>query len=222
MGIQYKMHEIVVEEEPEKRPPLQSEGIPNHSAVVQEDPDSDAELEQEDLNEALTGQRQKKLMSPEDELAWDSFHDTIQDSRDQVLRYGGLQPLWMRSAPSNLVVPICEGCGAPRTFEFQLMPQLLQFLAEEDDSTINETKSDSLVSAIAAVDDLIQQAPTEVIPPELVERKEAAIKNIETQGLDWGVVAIYTCSKSCKISAYTSEYAYVQSAFGGADVVGQS
>lgn len=60
----------------------------------------------------------------------------------QVLRYsrwgenggGGGGPLWCSSVGVPLGhgdVPPCASCGAPRAFEFQVMPQLLHFIREE-------------------------------------------------------------------------------------------
>jgi hypothetical protein len=67
-----------------------------------------------------------------------------------------------------------------------------------------------------------------MVPPALVEAKEQAAERIrkeltaaDDEELDWGVVAIYTCTKSCgglddakddddELGAYREEYAWRQ------------
>lgn len=59
----------------------------------------------------------------------------------QVLRYcidEGAQPLWGRSTPRPGDIPPCSRCGAPRRFEFQILPQMLSFLG------IDDTQQDSV------------------------------------------------------------------------------
>lgn len=213
-GVLYKEHEIVVEEEDIGCQASADDPLFD-PAVVHDDPDSDVELEQGDLDEMLRGKSGKpKLVHPEDNAAWESFQERIRGARDQVLRYGGTHPLWVLAAPPNLNIPMCEACGAERTYEFQLMPQFLQYLTEESSSPpTTPNDGDSTVTAIAAAEKLIQEAPPELVPPELVDQKERAINRIENNGLDWGTVAIYTCSKSCEISSYVTEFAITQPAF---------
>ena len=77
--------------------------------------------------------------------------------------------------------------GAPRAFEFQLMPQLLCSLeAEEGDL-------ETLVAAAKA--------------------EEAG--GASPDSLDWGTVAVYTCSASCAAAegaacAYSDEFVWHQ------------
>ncbi|CAC5402962.1 TSR4 [Mytilus coruscus] len=58
------------------------------------------------------------------------FKERIQDEQEQVLRYqrNGM-PLWVSEChiPKDGDIPNCS-CGLPRTFEFQIMPQLLTYL----------------------------------------------------------------------------------------------
>lgn len=54
---------------------------------------------------------------------------------DQVLRYERVEydipdrePLWVQAGQKPSVVPQCDRCGGPRTFEFQILSTLLNFL----------------------------------------------------------------------------------------------
>ncbi|XP_049574402.1 programmed cell death protein 2 [Syngnathus scovelli] len=89
----------------------------------------------------------------EDNKVFQRFKTKIAPEPQQVLRYSrGGSPLWVTSQhiPSDTDIPACT-CGAKRTFEFQVMPQLL-----------NSLRVDSTGASI-----------------------------------DWGTLAIYTCSASC-------------------------
>jgi pre-rRNA-processing protein TSR4 len=83
---------------------------------------------------------------------------------------------------------------------------------QQQESEANKYRQ--IMDAVQQAEDLIQQAPPEQIPPSLVEAKEAAVerlrqerfglggkKNHTSSGgggvVDWGVVAIYTCTNSC-------------------------
>ena len=72
----------------------------------------------------------------------------------QVLRYcidEGAQPLWGRATPRPTAVPPCSRCGAPRRFEFQILPQMISFLGIDDarDDAVDwcETRASCLRSA---------------------------------------------------------------------------
>ena len=84
-------------------------------------------------------------------------------------------PLWFsqhhQPEPADIVP--CERCGAPRAFEFQIMPQALNFVLPGGKS------------AVAAVDD-------------------------SRVSLDFGTVAVYTCTRSCVGVGPASEFAWVQ------------
>ncbi|XP_017045341.1 programmed cell death protein 2 [Drosophila ficusphila] len=80
---------------------------------------------------------------------------------DQIVRYKrGGQPLWITNIAKTVEdqlkeLPNCPLCGGARQFEFQIMPQVLTLLEDEN--------------------------------------------------LDWGVLAVYTCAKSCPIEGYAEE-----------------
>ena len=68
------------------------------------------------------------------------FKKRIEKEPDQVLRYQkGGNPLWVsdKNTASSANIPDCE-CGAKRQFEFQILPQLLNYL----DVTTVESKLD--------------------------------------------------------------------------------
>ncbi|KAF3831372.1 hypothetical protein GH733_000109 [Mirounga leonina] len=70
-----------------------------------------------------------KLESKEDKI-FQKFKTKIALEPEQVLRYGrGIAPIWIsgENIPQEKDIPYCP-CGAKRTFEFQVMPQLLNHL----------------------------------------------------------------------------------------------
>jgi pre-rRNA-processing protein TSR4 len=176
--------------------------------------DSDAELEQEDLNR-MTGKK--------DTVEHDSFTHTfmerIKAQPDQVLRYArwragdndldeanDARVLWIRKDHRPTTIPDCPYCGAPRRFEFQLMPQMLDHLnrnAKVDDEASTETYR-LYKDALQRAEDLIREAPPEAIPPSLVENKERAMEKMRQyllrqrrSSLEFGTVAVFTCTQSC-------------------------
>lgn len=69
----------------------------------------------------------------EKDKTFTKFKKQVEANPEQVLRYSrGGSPLWIsdENLPKN--IPDCEHCGSKRQFEFQIMPQLLTFLKEED------------------------------------------------------------------------------------------
>ncbi|XP_077419585.1 programmed cell death protein 2 [Vanacampus margaritifer] len=102
---------------------------------------------------AETELEEMAMHETEDNKFFQRFKKKIAPEPQQVLRYSrGGSPLWVSSQhiPSVIDIPACT-CGAKRTFEFQVMPQLL-----------NSLRVDSTGASI-----------------------------------DWGTLAIYTCSVSC-------------------------
>ncbi|PNF25052.1 Programmed cell death protein 2 [Cryptotermes secundus] len=109
----------------------------------------------------------QKVTSPEDRQ-FSKFTSRIKRNPDQVLRYnrGGV-PLWISThhIPNEEDIPHCEYCGTQRQFEFQILPQMLNYLGL--DST--------------------------------------------EDSVDWGTLAVYTCSQSCDEGpAYKQEFLWKQ------------
>lgn len=102
---------------------------------------------------AETDLEEMAMHETEDNKVFQRFKKKISPEPHQVLRYSrGGSPLWVSSQhiPSDPDIPPCT-CSAKRTFEFQVMPQLLNSLS--------------------------------------VDSTGASI--------DWGTLAVYTCSVSC-------------------------
>ena len=133
----------------------------------------------------------------------------------QVLRYAfdGI-PLWSTSRPpiykyllpstktgarsskENKVerilqpVPRCEGCGAERKFEFQIMPSLLSYLQVEEHAllpsltSVKQGKLNSKETTLASTEDGIGKGGF----------------NFWNVGMEWSVVTIWCCKASCDYS----------------------
>ncbi|XP_076247235.1 zinc finger protein RP-8 [Calliopsis andreniformis] len=112
---------------------------------------------------------QKELLSmanqKEDEVFCE-FRLTSDKYPDQILRYNrGGKVLYISAENKVGEIPTCSDCNGERQFEFQIMPQLLNFLNFEN-----------------------------------------ALKCI-----DWGILAIFTCTKSCDPkNGYSMEYVWKQ------------
>ncbi|XP_071765536.1 programmed cell death protein 2 [Centroberyx gerrardi] len=102
---------------------------------------------------AETDLEEMAMHETEDNKVFQRFKKRIAPEPHQVLRYSrGGSPLWVSSQhiPSDQDIPPCT-CGAKRTFEFQVMPQLLNSLCVDSTGV----------------------------------------------SIDWGTLAVYTCSVSC-------------------------
>ncbi len=148
--------------------------------------------------------------------------------------------------------PPCQYCGAPRSFEFQILPQMLHYLLHEPGSTSNGDNPDEnptrhvLTEAQRAI---LLEAKSKIesgmdLPEGFREQHEAAVANARSallgimgsdgakrqkncttegvkEGLDWGIIAIYSCTASCgdgrvcsldesSLGAYREEVAWIQ------------
>ncbi len=113
------------------------------------------------------------------DLEMRAFKGRVAHAPGQVLRFCrwlGAQPLWVGSAgkprkhvEGGSIAPACK-CGAPRDFEFQVMPQILHALQ---------------------------------VPP----RQGSGGAHDE---LDFGTIAVYTCTQSCAGAQSATEWVYTQ------------
>ena len=164
------------------------------------------------------GEKYERL--PPEERAFQTFATRLKRSPGQVARYAyGGEPLWSIPLPSQQqqqqqshrskqqqkskknkktqnvfcsplpTVPKCV-CGADRVFEFQVLPSLLHVLDVDSHAT---TASDS---SIGDTDDMMDL--------------------ISAGGMNWGAIAIYSCSVSCDESR--DEFVIVQNAVGDAPI----
>lgn len=158
----------------------ESELITEPEAVEEEETiEADEEDEEEDGTEkcgdgpssadtlAEADLEEMAMHDTQDNKVFQQFKRKIAPEPHQVVRYSrGGSPLWVSSQhiPSEEDIPSCT-CGATRTFEFQVMPQLLNSLC--------------------------------------VDRTGASI--------DWGTLAIYSCSASCDLDdQYGPEFIWKQ------------
>lgn len=218
----YKNSELVVDEEP----PFQLLKEENRDALIEsQENDPDEDLEQEDIDEMMG----KKNGTKHDNTTT-SFQERIKRAQDQCLRYYSNwkgEELWMRSEPIPNEIPKCPYCGSERKCEFQIMPQMLFHLLEDhrkrDERVLNISAEDK--QALSVASEIIQHTSPENVPPLLKERHDQTVEKIQTQllssehDIDWGVIMVYTCTKSCGdgqaitddvLGAYREEYAWMQ------------
>lgn len=69
------------------------------------------------------------------DIAFRNFKEEVSKNPAQVLRYDiGGEPLWIADKAKtigDIQVPPCSNCSAPRHFEFQIMPQMLNYLKDD-------------------------------------------------------------------------------------------
>lgn len=198
----------------------------------EEEDDPDLELEQDDLDD-MAG---KKYKTTQDAFTTD-FHARVKRCQDQCLRYYPKwqspheegDPLWVRSEPVPTEIPPCRYCNAEQKCEFQIMPQMLYHLLEghRKQKTDEPIVSAEGRHALSVASEIVEYAPPEQVPPALKERHDETVAKIQKQflesdanELDWGMIAVYTCTKSCsrgdgeegdnELGAYREEYAWKQ------------
>jgi pre-rRNA-processing protein TSR4 len=209
--------------------------------------DADSNLEQGDLNamtlsEAATGVTDPTTLAFYARMAIGGEEN---DVRDQCLRYSrwpetkhgsdeqeddadNVGPLWLTSdnqparqseANKSSFPPPCQYCGTPRSFEFQVLPQMLHYLfhdpgllnngEEKSRPVLSEAESAILLEAASKIESGVE------LPPGFLEQHEKALakardyllgigESEKKTGIDdikdcleWGTIAIYTCTASC-------------------------
>jgi len=113
-------HEIVIEAEPPAKP------VSNNIQYTHKDATkpTDKQLEKDLL----------KLQNQKADETFADFRERIDREPEQIIRYDlGGQPLWVSKDGQLCVddIPDCRLCGGKRQFEFQVLPQLINYLGVE-------------------------------------------------------------------------------------------
>lgn len=255
----YPMTQLVVEEEPELLVPrkgatsevdddrdsdddtndgdINSPSLPTMPDVSNEtaEDDSDADLEQEDLNQ-MTGAKKDSINQDPVTMKFYQRLTERPNVREQCLRYSrwtSVEPLWIRQDKQPSVIPHCPYCQSKRKFEFQIMPQMLHYLLcdrirKTSKSASSISDYDKIKEALQYTDLVVQTNPPDHIPPALIESRDKVIDRVKTRlsggfqdEIDWGIIAVYTCESSCGnisddpiLGSYREEFAWVQPSLG--------
>ena len=139
--------------------------------------------------------------------AYEKFIERVRlGGADQVLRYcrwndsGRILISAEQTSPlQDTSVPKCQRCGAGRKIEFQVLPQLLYFLSVDKTTTV------------AALPDQNIEIPKDQHASEK-ESLVGAFKNKRGGDIDWGIIDVFTCTKSCSVdcAAYLEEEVHIQ------------
>ncbi|POM65112.1 Programmed cell death protein 2 [Phytophthora palmivora] len=120
--------------------------------------DMDMDVTQRELNEALG---HTKDQDPQ----YVRFLTRVALAKDQVLRYSRWENeavLWVHSEGVYTGdVPPCERCGGERKFEFQVLPQLLNYLGVDQQSSLGDITSRSCEWGTLAVYTCAKSCPLE-------------------------------------------------------------
>ena len=136
----------------------------------------------------------------------------IASEPEQCLRYcfeAGAEPLWpsRKNIPEKRSIPDCPNCGAPRTFEFQVLLRglvgviyVLAFHHSTQTSAHQVSKPDN-------------HPDTPQVMPQLLTH--LGLDDAREDAPDFAMLAVYSCSQSCSApdataSAYLEEYVWVQ------------
>lgn len=196
------------------------------------------------------------------------------DVRDQVLRYNrwpdmnkkeendgdeeedadNVGPLWLssnnrpptvQSSTEESFPPPCQYCGAPRSSEFQILPQMLHYLLQDPNSSTSNNDEQPRQVLTESERAVLLEAQTKIesgvdLPEGFKEQHEKVLANAREsllsgsssskkngstnedgeEMLDWGTIAVYTCTASCggggivtgneENGAYLEEAAWMQ------------
>eukprot|EP01040_Poterioochromonas_malhamensis_P000478 gene478-511_t len=142
--------------------------------------DSDNDIEKEDVLE-------EKLLKVRREKVERYFQQRIRLEPNQVLRYAyDSEPAWITYPfPTTHDIPLCPVCNSRRVYECQLMPALLSFIAS-DDRDKKQTLSNPEI--------ILEPNQDTVVHPNALSLE---LKNRLGEGMDFGVVTIWSCPNSC-------------------------
>jgi len=118
----FQEYEIVIEAEPE------APRTTAKMAVEEEYPEASKPADRQ-LEKDL-----RKLESQKVDETFAHFRERIDREPEQVIRYDiGKTPLWVSSANAATQgnIPRCPACGSERQFEFQVLPQMINYLGVE-------------------------------------------------------------------------------------------
>lgn len=247
-----KMELVVEEEPPELELADDDDKDPLFDSKDEEEDEDDANLEQDDLNQ-IVGMKHGGTSDQETLDFYSRIGRAGGSVKDQCLRYqrwpdSGKDdndgPLWISSIDKcPIPPPPCPYCGAERKFEVQILPQMLHFLLPPNDDDEKELLSPEQKQAFMAASDILerndQSSNNDEQRTELKERHDQLLGQYKQglgltttannemgkkERLDWGTIAVYTCTASCSgellkdennekikgLGAYRLEYAWRQ------------
>ncbi|CAM9137286.1 unnamed protein product [Chrysoparadoxa australica] len=188
-GAVFPEFELLVEPEAPGQDSTQGRQLDNQEIEKHNPLDEDLELSQQELD-SMAG-----VVAEKDPVTLKFLARMSSRGQEaQVLRYdrwGASGALWCKTGEvpgDGVEVPHCERCGARRDFELQVMPQMLHYLQVEAN-----TKGPQLAEALR------QSSTTAPLGTKPTVKGAAAEANLFTSStsLDWGVLAVYTCTSSC-------------------------
>lgn len=142
--------------------------------------------------------------------------------------------------PDESFPPKCQHCGAERAFEFQILPQMIHYLLNDPDASSdnNDSKDNDRHVLTESQRAVLLEAKAKIesgmdLPEGFKEQHDLAVASArdallgiarkggdkggtsEEEGakdrLDWGTIAVYTCTASCGDNgAYVEEAAWMQ------------
>lgn len=155
--------------------------------------DSDNDIEKEVVLE-------EKLLKVRREKVERYFQQRIRLEPNQVLRYAyDSEPAWITYPfPPTHDIPLCPVCNARRVYECQLMPALLSFITS-DGRDKKQTPSNPEI--------ILEPNQDTVVNPNVLSLE---LKNRLGEGMDFGVVTVWSCPNSCSYPLTADEIQYSQ------------
>ncbi|GMI27384.1 hypothetical protein TeGR_g12225, partial [Tetraparma gracilis] len=147
-----------------------------------------------------------------------NFLEQIKKCEDQVLRYSRWSTdalIWSSGGNQPGDIPPCENCGSERIFEFEITPQILSYLKVELPSKL-PSKTGFFNSNVGKTTDIDGASVTKVAPGSVdggdAPPASANPLNKVRSKLDFGCIAVYTCSMSCELAdnKNAKEYVFAQ------------